>query len=72
LSGSGLLGVMERLCNLDSARIQTGLATRTQIHHMGVFVVVVDAVAQIYVPRSMADSLVHAVAGAIRANLAVA
>lgn len=72
LTGSGLVGVMERLCNLDSARIQTGLATRTQIHQMGVFVVVVDAVAQIYVPRSMADSLVHAVAGAIRANLAVA
>ena len=70
LSGSGLLGVMERLCNLDSARIQTGWPHEPKFT-IWVCSWVVDAVAQIYVPRSMADSLCMPWP-AIRANLAVA
>ena len=61
LSGATLTSLMERLCNVDLARITEGAATRTVIDHLGCYIIKHSTTRiTIYGPRSSAQTLHHA------------
>jgi len=71
LRGNGMEAVMELLCPIDIRRMRTGDATRTQIHHLGCFVIrrkPFDWV-RILGPRASAASLHHAILTAMKSAL---
>ena len=59
--------VLERLSNLDHARMGTGSGTRTVIHHIGCLLLRRADRVTIYGPRSTAGSLHHALVTAMEA-----
>jgi len=71
LRGDGMESVMELLCNVDIRRMQTGDATRTNIHHLGCYVIRRDPSdwVRILGPRASAISLHHAIITAMGAAL---
>lgn len=71
LSGSGILAVMELLCNVNMRGLKSGDATRTTIHHLGCFVICFDpeGFLRILGPRASAGSLHHAILAAMRSAL---
>lgn len=71
LSGVGIVPVMELLCPVNLRAMQSGDAQRTQIHHLGCFVVCGDptAFARILGPRASAGSLHHAIVTAMHSAL---
>ncbi|MEM6939667.1 MAG: sarcosine oxidase subunit gamma [Pseudomonadota bacterium] len=71
LAGDGVQSVLELLCNIDLTQLQSGDATRTQIHHMGCFLICGDPdhFARLLGPRSSAESLWHAIHTAMTAVL---
>lgn len=54
--------LLERLCNIDPARLQSGAALRSTIEHMAVFVVIPEPGAELHLltPRSTATDFLHA------------
>lgn len=72
VQGADFSPILERLCNLDLAGFTPGSVQRTQIHHIGVFVLSLEDRLMIWVPRSMAHSLVHALTQAVENHLAQA
>lgn len=60
LEGEKLVAAFERLSALDFAKMQTGQANRTSIHHLGCLVVRTETGANVFGPRSSARSLHHA------------
>lgn len=71
LAGPNLAAVFERLVNLDARRWVPGFATRSVLHHIGCFVVVREDGFSILVPRSMADSAIHAIEQSMQTVLAL-
>lgn len=71
MRGDGVEAVMQLCCNLDIEKMQTGDATRTTIHYIGVYVLRRDPAnwLRILGPRSSAGSLHHALVTAMRAAL---
>ena len=71
LSGTGLIAVMELLCNINFRAMAAGDATRSSIHHLGCFVVCggPDGFYRIIGPRSSAGSLHHAIITAMKSAL---
>lgn len=65
LSGEAVSEVLERLCALPVRKMTPGMANRTRIHGMGCFVICTPAGFSVLGPRSSADSLHHAMAGAM-------
>lgn len=65
LRGEAVRDVLERLCALPVRKMTPGMANRTRIHGMGCFVICRPAGFSILGPRSSADSLHHAVVGAM-------
>lgn len=61
IQGDDLSRLMERLVNLDTDRLQPGFATRSVLHHVGVFVLVFEDRIAIICPRSMAATVAHAI-----------
>lgn len=72
VQGPNLAALMERLVNLDTDRLQPGFATRSVLHHVGVFVCVFEGSIGILCPRSMAGSVAHAIEQAGRTLRALA
>ncbi|MBL4813235.1 MAG: sarcosine oxidase subunit gamma [Rhodobacteraceae bacterium] len=68
LSGETATEVLARLCPLDAPQMQSGAATRTSIEHTGCFVICREALRafSIWVPRSSAGSVSHAIETAMR------
>lgn len=61
LAAPDLTPVLERLCNVDFAKVPQGHATRTVMEHLGVYLVKHGpGAARVYGPRSSAESLLHA------------
>lgn len=60
LKGPDLPRLFEKLCNVDLAARPEGYATRTVIEHIGCYLILRDGVT-VYGPRSMAQSLLHAI-----------
>ena len=70
LSGATLPSLMERLCNVDLARVTDGAATRTVIDHLGCYLIKHGTSRiTLYGPRSSAETLHHALAVAARSLL---
>lgn len=71
LSGDGIAPVMELLCPVNMRSLQSGDAQRTQIHHLGCFVVCgdPDGFIRILGPRASAGSLHHAIVTAMQSAL---
>lgn len=70
VTGEGLAGLFERLCNLDLAGAAPGLASRTVIDHLGCYLILrAPGVVTLYGPRSSAQSLHHALIVAARAKI---
>ena len=68
LEGAGCIALLERLCRLDLARMEAGMADRTGIEHMGCFVIC-DAPGtawRVLGARSSALSLWHALESVAR------
>ena len=61
LAAPDLTPILERLCNVDFAKVPQGHATRTVMEHLGVYLVKHGpGAARVYGPRSSAESLLHA------------
>jgi sarcosine oxidase subunit gamma len=61
LSAPDLAPMLERLCNVDFAKVPEGYATRTVMEHLGVYLIKHGlGAARLYGPRSSAESLLHA------------
>jgi sarcosine oxidase subunit gamma len=60
LKGPDLPRLFEKLCNVDLAARPEGYATRTVIEHIGCYLILREGVT-VYGPRSMAQSLLHAI-----------
>lgn len=71
LRGDGVEAVMELCCNINIRAMQTGDATRTAIHHLGVYVLRRDPPSHLRIlgPRASAASLHHALLTAMKAAL---
>lgn len=71
LQGDGVEAVIELCCNINIRAMQTGDATRTSIHHLGVYVLRCDPANHLRLlgPRASAASLHHAVLTAMKAAL---
>ncbi|MFV0244411.1 MAG: sarcosine oxidase subunit gamma [Qingshengfaniella sp.] len=71
LEGAEAPAVLERLCAVDTGRMQGGAATRTIIEHLGCFLICRETGRAFSVlgPRSSARALHHAILTAIRAAL---
>ena len=71
MRGDGVEAVMQLCCNIDIERMQSGDATRTSIHYIGVYVLRHDPAnwLRILGPRSFAGSLHHALVTAMKAAL---
>lgn len=70
MRGDGIERVMQLCCNIDIETMQTGDATRTVIHHMGVYVIRTAPDALVLLGgRSSAGSLHHALIAAMRSAL---
>lgn len=69
LTGDDLLPVLELLSNLDTRRMGPGSAHRTQIHHLGCFLLIRSDRVSLYGPRASAGSLHHAIVTAMVAAL---
>ncbi|MCV6596835.1 MAG: sarcosine oxidase subunit gamma [Mangrovicoccus sp.] len=68
LMGDDLTGVLELLARVDPASLRDGTALRSQIHHIGCFLICESALSELLIfgPRSSAASLHHALISAIR------
>lgn len=68
LEGDDCVGVLQRLCAVDTATMKAGAATRSVIEHMGIFIVCREAATRftIYGGRSSAGSLHHALVTAAK------
>lgn len=71
ITGADFAPVLERLCDINLSQWQVGCVQRTQIHHIGVFVLYLTHGLSIWVPRSMAASLWHAAEQATRTQQAL-
>lgn len=60
LAGVSQIAVLERLCNADCGQMDVGAVTRTQIHHLGCFLLHHQEGFRVICPRSSAGSLHHA------------
>jgi len=71
LTGDAIQPVMELVCAVDMRRMQSGDATRTNIHHLGCFVVCGDPTGFVRIigPRASAGSLHHALLAAMKSAL---
>lgn len=71
LTGPRIDAVLELLCNINLTAFDTGDATRTSIHHLGCFVICIQAgqAVRILGPRASAGSLHHAITTAMAAAL---
>lgn len=69
LTGGDLFPVLELLSNLDTRRMDAGSAQRTQIHHLGCFLLIRSDRVSLYGPRASAGSLHHAIVTAMAAAL---
>lgn len=71
LDGPGAVAVLERLCPLDVAAMETGAAGRTIMEHIGAFVLCLEAGSRFAIlgPRSSASSLFHALKTAAHSAL---
>lgn len=59
--------LLERLCNIDPARLQPGTALRSTIEHMATIILVEDrAQIDLLTPRSTATDFLHALENAAR------
>ena len=69
LSGDALERVMELLCSIDMRQMKSGDAQRTNIHHLGCFVIRRDPASWVRIlgPRASAGSLHHAILTAMKA-----
>ena len=73
LQGAGLSNVLERLCNVDLGRFAAGAATRTQIEHVGCFLICRGAEDFcISCPRSYAVSVHEAICAMMQSASALA
>lgn len=74
LKGQGLHSVLERLTACDARVLESGQAVRTTVEHMGCFIVCLesDRHLRLFVARSFARSLHHAVLTALKSTLALA
>jgi sarcosine oxidase subunit gamma len=68
VSGPSVVDLSERLCAAPARRMRTGDAQRTAIHHMGCFLIVLEAGQEFrfVAPRSSAGSFHHALVTAAR------
>lgn len=73
MEGHDLDNVLERLTPLDTRAMAAGHASRTPIHHVGVFLLCIEPgrCVHILAPRSYAQSVHHALADALRASAAL-
>lgn len=61
VAGAGLVGLFERLTNVDLGSVADGYATRTVMEHLGVYLIKRSAgEVVLYGPRSSAAGLLHA------------
>ena len=63
IEGDNCVSILERLCAVDTAGMESNAATRSVIEHIGVFVLCREARTRfsVYGPRSSAGSLHHAI-----------
>ncbi len=68
IEGKTVTSMLERLCMLDMAGMKAGAANRSVIEHIGVFLLCrrEHEAISVYGPRSMADSLHHALIAAAK------
>lgn len=69
LTGDDLFPVLELLSNLDTRRMAAGSAQRTQVHHLGCFLLIRADRVSVYGPRASAGSLHHGIVTAMVAAL---
>ncbi len=69
VEGAGVVAMLQRLCNVDVDAMQAGQATRSQIEHLGTFVLCHRArtAFSLITLRSGAASMLHALETAARA-----
>ncbi len=71
LKGAQLGAVLERLCNVDFAAMETGDVSRSRLEHLGCFIWCLQPGSEVAIlgPRSSAGSLHHALVAAARSAL---